>query len=371
MTGLNGLMIGALALISLSPAAFGHDQGTWIGTWGTSPVGLPTVTRMGPYMPPPLTIKGTIRYRLRVSLGGRQIRLRFSNEYGDRPLSLAAVTVGRAGDGLDALPGSLRQVRFGKKESVTIPARTPAVSDPLDFEVRPLSDLVVSVYVPEGVSFSAWTPPFDPIVVEGSDSTRAEHLSTSKSLPLRPMVSEVDVRTDRAHKVVVTLGDSITDGEIDATTAERGWPGALARRLQTKDIAVVNAGIGGNRLLQSIPMFGAAALDRFDRDVLAVPGLTYLIVLEGINDIGMSGPGGMFGNAPPVDPKALIAAYSEIIKRAHEHGVRVFGATIMPFAGAEYYSEKRSRFGRRSTNGFEQRRLSMRSSISIRLFAIR
>jgi hypothetical protein len=153
------------------------------------------------------------------------------------------------------------------------------MSDPLDLVVKPLNDLLVSVYIPEGVSFSVWTQPFDPIVVEGSDSTGVEHLSAS-SLPLRPMVSEFDVRTDRAQKVVVTLGDSITDGEIDVTTGERGWPGALARRLQAQDTAVVNAGISGNRLLQSMPMLGAAALDRFDRDVLSVPGLSHIIVLE-------------------------------------------------------------------------------------------
>ena len=216
------------------------------------------------------------------------------------------------------------------------------MSDPLDLAVKPLSDLLVSVYIPEVVSFSVWTQPFDPIVVEGSDSTGVEHLSAS-SLPLRPLVSEVDVHTDRAQKVVVTLGDSITDGEIDFTTGERGWPGALARRLQTQDTAVVNAGISGNRLLQSMPMFGAAALDRFDRDVLSVPGLSHIIVLEGINDIGMSGPGGMFGAAPLVDPQALIAAYSEIIKRAHERGVKVFGATIMPFEGAAYYSAEKEK----------------------------
>jgi lysophospholipase L1-like esterase len=248
-----------------------------------------------------------------------------------------------AGDGLDALPGSLKRVTFDGKGAVTLPARTSALTDPVDLSVKPLSDLVVSVYVPEGTVVSAWAPPFDPIVVEGSDATLVGHLSASRTLSIRPMVSEVDVLADRPHKVIVTLGDSITDGDIDVTTGERGWPGALARRLQLRDIAVVNAGIGGNRLLQSMPMFGAAALSRLDRDVLSVPGLSYIIVLEGINDIGMSGPGGMFGDTLVVDPKALIAADSEIIRRAHEHAVKVFGATIMPFEGAEYYSTEKEK----------------------------
>lgn len=332
------------ALASFWALAQANDQGSWIGTWATSPTGLPTVQKIGAYsLPPPATLKGTIRYRLRVSLGGSQIRLRFSNEYSDSPLLLAAATVGLAGDGLDALPGSLQRVTFNGKGSVTMPARAPALSDPVGLAVKPLSDLVVSVYVPDGVSVSVWTPPFDPIVVERSDATLVERLSGSKSLSIRPLVSEVDVLTDRPRKVVVTLGDSITDGDINVITGERGWPGALARRLQPQGIAVVNAGIGGNRLLQSMPMFGAAALDRLDRDVLSVPGLSHIIVLEGINDIGMSGPGGMFGDTPVVDPQALIAADCEIIRRAHERGVKIFGATIMPFEGAGYYSAEKEK----------------------------
>src|ERR1700683_3809825 len=118
---LNGCLAGVLASISISTAAVGHDQGTWIGTWGTSPTGLPTVAKLGAYtLPPPTTVKGTIRYRLRVSLGGSEVRLRFSNDYSDSPLSLAAATVGPAGDGLDALPGSLKRVAFSGKESINI-----------------------------------------------------------------------------------------------------------------------------------------------------------------------------------------------------------------------------------------------------------
>lgn len=345
MIKLSRWAVGALALISLSSAVVGRDRGLWVGTWGTSPAGLPTVLKVGAYTLPPLTrVRGTIRYRLRVSLGGSQIRLRFSNQYSDSSLLLKVVTVGLAGDGPDALPGSLKRIMFAGKEAVTLPARGSALSDPINLAVKPLGDLVVSVYVPDGVLLPVWTRPFDPVVVEGSDATFMQHVSASRSLPsltIRPMLSEVDVCTDSSRRVVVTLGDSTTEGVVNDATGERGWPGALARRLQPKGIAVVNAGIGGNRLLQSMPMFGAAALERLDRDVLSVPGLTYIIVLEGINDIGLSGPGGMFGDTPLVDPKALIAAYSQIIRRAHERGVKVIGATIMPFEGAVYFSPQR------------------------------
>src|SRR5262249_17481510 len=152
---------------------------------------------------------------------------RFSNEYGDSPLSLVAVTVGLASHGLDALPGSLKRVTFSGKEAITIPTGGLAQTDPIDISVKPLGDLVVSVYVPEGITLFTWTSPTDPIVVEGADATLRERLSASKSLSIRPLVSEVDVLVDRPRKVIVTLGDSITDGSVDPKTGERGWPGAL------------------------------------------------------------------------------------------------------------------------------------------------
>jgi lysophospholipase L1-like esterase len=330
--------------LSVAPA---RDQGSWIGTWGTSPTGLPTAEKMGSYPLPPLrTFKGTIRYRSRISLGGSHIRLRFSNEYGDRPLNLAAVTAGLAAaeslDSLDALPGSLKRVMFSGKQGVSVPAGTVALSDPLELPVKPQADLVVSIYVPEGVKLAAWTSTADPIVVEGADATLTDRL-TSRSLEVRPLLSEIDVLVEPPRKVLVTLGDSITDGFVDPDTGERGWAGALARRLQNQNVAVVNAGIGGNRLLQSLPMYGASALARLDRDVFSVPGVSHVVVLEGINDIGMSGPGGSFGDTPLVAAQDLVKAYLEIVARSHERGIKVYGATITPFGGAESYSADRER----------------------------
>ena len=120
-----------------------------------------------------------------------------------------------------------------------------------------------------------------------------------------------------------------------------GGPGVLSRRLRGAKVSVVNAGIAGNRLLQVMPMFGAPALSRFDRDVLSVPGVTHIVLLEGINDIGTSGAGGMFGDTSLVDPQDLIGAYQQIIARAREHGIKVIGATILPFEGAMYYSAEK------------------------------
>ncbi len=335
------------ALTCFSGLAAANDPPIWIGTWATSPTGLPTETKVGTYTyPSRVTFDGTIRYRLRISLGGSQIRLRFSNEYASGALALAGATVGIAADGMNAMPDSLKRVTFGGKRAINIPAGAPALTDPIDLPVKSGSDLVISAYVPHGISSVTCTPDYplaDQTTVAGSDVTREPKISPANCLgTLRPLVSEVDVVADRPHKVVVTLGDSITDGFVDPLTGDRGWPGILARGLRNQGVAVVNAGIGGNRLLESVPMAGDAALARLDRDVFSVPGLSHIILLEGINDIGLSGKGGLLGDAPVITPADLIAGYSQIVARAHERRIKIVCATVTPFAGVayqNYYSE--------------------------------
>ena len=292
----------------------------------------------------PTTLKGTLRYRLRISQGGTQVRLRFSNEYGDKPLTINGATVGLASSGLDAAPGSLKVVTFGDNKAIVLPPGAPAVSDAISLRVTALADLIVSVYI-DGLPVNFCPdnmPASDQAAIENSDTTRAEHLTNAKCTFLtRPVVSAVNVLSADPGKVVVTLGDSITNGMVNPKSGDRGWPGVLSRRLQNAKVSVVNAGIAGNRLLQSMPMFGAPALSRFDRDVLSVAGVTHIIVLEGINDIGTSGPGGMFGDMPLADPQEPIGAYSQIIARLHERNIKVIGATILPFEGAMYYTAEK------------------------------
>jgi hypothetical protein len=281
-------------LIGLAAPALARDFPVWVGTWQTSPAGLPPTAKLGAQtLPPRTTVKGTVRYRLRISQGGSQIRLRLSNEDGDRPVSVSAVTLGLAAEGLNAVPGSLRKVTFGGKTAITVPAGAPVLSDALAAKVEDFSDLVVSIDRSDGMTVfdcGSESPPTDQVVVEDTDATLSEHLAAGKCLfTLRPLVCEIDALVSGPHKVVVALGDSITDGAVDDQTGERGWPGVLSRRLHDARISVVNAGIGGNRLLASLPGFGTAALARLDRDVFSVPGLSHLVVLEGINDIRMSG----------------------------------------------------------------------------------
>jgi lysophospholipase L1-like esterase len=334
-----------LILICLSGSALAKDDGVWIGTWAMNPTGLPNVAKLGSFtLPEPTTVNGTVRYRLRISQGGTQIRLRFSNEYSDKPLTINAATVGLAATGLDAAQGSLRAITFGDRTAITIPTGAPVLSDAIPLSVTALADLVVSVFV-DGLPVNfcpAGMPMTDQAAVQNSDTTRNEHPAEMKCTFLsRPVVSAVNVLSAARHNVVVTLGDSITDGMVNPKTGDRGWPGVLSRRLQSAQVSVVNAGISGNRLLQAMPMFGAAALSRFDRDVLSVPGVTHIVLLEGINDIGTSGPGGMFGDTPLVDAQDLIGAYLQIIARAHQEGTKVIGATILPFEGAMYYSAEK------------------------------
>lgn len=334
-----------LMLLGLSTSVLAADSSPWTGTWASSPTGLPTVTKLGTFtLPVPTSLEGTVRYRLRISRGGEQVRLRFSNEYGDKPLAINAATVGLAASGLDAAKGSLATVTFGGKTAITIPPGAPAVSDAIPIAVGDLADLIVSAHVDRvPVNFCPGNIPVsDQAAIAGSDATGAEHVANARCTFLtRPVVSAVNVLSRGRHNVVVTLGDSITDGTVNPETGDRGWPGVLSRRLQGTGTSVVNAGISGNRLLDSIPMFGAPALSRLDRDVLSVPGVTHVVLLEGINDIGTSGPGGMFGDSPLVAPHELISAYLQIIARAHEQGIKVIGATILPFEGAMYYSAEK------------------------------
>lgn len=336
---------GSLALCMSSAA---RDRGTWIGTWASSPTAVPTAANSGTDTPDDSVIaRGTIRYRLRISQGGSRIRLRFTNEFGTSPLVLTAATVGMAADGLNAVPGSMREITFAGSPSIAIPAGAPALSDAVNLPVKTLADVLVSVYVGEGMTLftcNAAHATADQGLVQGSDSTHSDRSPAYACLvTIRPIVSEIDVLSEHRRPVVVALGDSITDGRLIAETGDRGWPGVLSRRLQATGISVVNAGIGGNRLLESMSTYGASALSRLDRDVLTVPGVSHILLLEGTNDIGMSGPGGIFGDTPLADPRAVVGAYSQIVARAHERGIKVIGATLPPFGGSLYYTADRER----------------------------
>ncbi|WP_448097619.1 SGNH/GDSL hydrolase family protein [Luteibacter yeojuensis] len=281
----------------------------------------------------PQTASGTQRVRLAVSAQGPQIRLRVSNEEGTEPLLLTAASVGLAGEGYVSKPGTLKSVTFGGRRSVTVPAGAPVLSDPIALPVAPGTELIVSTYATG--SFKLDPLGGGAVVVAAGDQTTKSELAGGTPMVGRPAVTGVAVLSPSSRRVIATLGDSITDGNRPAPTETRSWPEALASRLAARrgggDYAVVNAGIGGNRVLGA--GWGPSALARLDRDVLRIDGLSHLIILEGTNDIGMSGRT-VFGNHPVVTPEDLITGYRQIIARAHARDVQVIMGTIMPFGSS-------------------------------------
>lgn len=291
----------------------------------------------------PQTASGTQRVRIAVSARGPQIRIRVSNEEGTEPLVLEAASVGLAGDGYVSKPDTLKALTFGGRHGVTVPAGAPVLSDPIALPVAPGTELIVSTY-------AAGSFKLDPlgngtVVVAAGDQTLKSELTAGTPMQGRPAVTGVEVLSPDSQRVIATLGDSITDGNRFTVGELRSWPEELANRLAARQsggqYAVVNAGIGGNRILGS--GWGPSALARLDRDVLRIDGLSHLIVLEGTNDIGMSGRT-VFGNHPIVTSEDLIAGYQQIIARAHARGVKVIFGTITPFGAAlTHYSPDNER----------------------------
>jgi lysophospholipase L1-like esterase len=280
---------------------------------------------------------------LQLSLGGSALRVRFSNEFGNGPLTIAAARVARAA-GLGAISGSDLELTFEGRRSVTIPPGRAVFSDALTYEVAAFTPVMVTVAfdsVPSDVTGhpGSRTTSF---LAEGNQPS-APDLSTAARVERWYVLSGVEVRPSaslsRAPAVIVTLGNSITDGRGSGTDRNNRWPDNLARRLQanavTNHIAVLNAGIGGNCVIRGC--LGPPALERLERDVLSQRGARWLIVLEGVNDIG----GARSAEAAATVQRELIAAYRDIIARARARGLTVYGATILPFAGSSYDSPER------------------------------
>lgn len=280
----------------------------------------------------PQPVKGTVRYRVTVQAQGQQLRVRLSNEEGAAPLQIGGASVGLAGDGFAVRSGTLRPLTFSGAAGTQIPAGAPLLSDAVDLAVKPGTELVVSIdltspMMNEGRGGAGFA------VASGGQAMRPV-LDGAAMMTGRPLVSGVSVSSDKAPRVVVAFGDSITDGNRVQTGALHGWPEVLAKRLAARKggqrYTVVNAGIAGNRVLST--GWGAAALARFDRDVLRIDGLSHVIMLEGINDINFSGKS-PFGDNPELAAADLIAGYRQIIARAHARGVKVYLATLTPNPG--------------------------------------
>jgi lysophospholipase L1-like esterase len=346
---MNPFIRGCVLVFALTSAASAAPQ--WVQTWGAAP--LPPTPALGPFPATPGFNNQTVRQTVRVSAGGRRIRIRLSNEYGTKPLLIGAVRValadekgGPMGTARNIQPGGTHQVLFSGKTSVTIPAAAPFVSDPVDLPVEALGSLSISLYLPEdtGQCTCHQTGMQNAYVSDTGDFTD-KAFEPQQTLQVRAFISGVEVESARPARAVVVLGDSISDGIGSTVDANHRWPDLLANRLE--GWAVVNMGISGNRVLGDGA--GQSALARFDRDVLSTPGAKDVIVFEGVNDLGISygSPQGPMAErfkamapAQKVTSDELIAGYRQLIARAHAKGLRVIGATITPYGGAMYYSQE-------------------------------
>ena len=301
----------------------------WVGTWGTSP----QLTEPKNLPPPPGLASNTLRQVVQVSIGGKKMRVRFSNVFGDGPVTIAAAHVALAAGGSAIKPVSDRALAFQSKPSAVIPAGESVLSDPFDFDLAPLSRLAVTIHF-DGLPANVTGHPGSrsSSYLQAGDAVSAADLPAAARTEHWYILNGVDVEADNSSAAIVVLGDSITDGRGSGTDKNDRWPDNLARRLQadrsTAGLTVLNEGIGGNCVLHG--GLGPTALARFDRDVLAQNGARWLIVLEGVNDIG-----GSRGTNSPV-AQDLIAAFEKIIDQARAHHIRVYGATILPFGGSFY-----------------------------------
>ncbi len=323
-----------LALISWPVFA---QQTSWIGTWGASP--SPQLNSSAQMLSSHLLFEDqTIREVVHTSAAGSPVRVRLSNAYGQQAVMIGAVHIALRDRGSSIIGSSDHPVTFGGQSSLTIPSDAALLSDPVDFQVPPESDVVVSLYLPKAVSaggihYSAQQTAF----IGAGDQTGATAFRASSTVTSWVFLTDLEVAAGSGAGTIVAFGDSITDGALSTVDANRRWPNVLAARLAQTQLGVLDEGIGGNRILHDPATdirFGMNALARFDRDVLAHPGVRFLILLEGINDIGHAGQ-----SAPPseiVSAQEIIAGLKQLIDRAHEHGIRVFGATLTPFAGTVY-----------------------------------
>ncbi len=314
--------------------------GPWVGTWGTSP--QLTETRNLP--PAPGLTSNTLRQIVQVSIGGNKLRAKFSNAFGTNPVTMSSIHLALSTGGSTIKTGSDRALTFQGKPSVTIPAGEIVVSDPFDFDLAPLSDVAVTIdFGDTSAAVTGHPGSRSTSYLQPGDSVSEVDLPTAAQTQHWYILTGLDVEANHPSAAIVTLGDSITDGRGSGTDKNDRWPDDLARRLQsdknTADIAVLNEGIGGNCVLRG--GLGPTAVSRCDRDVLSPSGVRWLIVLEGVNDIGGSHDASVATN--------LIVAYGQIIDQAHARRLRVYGATILPF-GRSFYDSPAHEAARETVN---------------------
>ena len=344
----------SLALSTLSVQAANAEPApapvsTWLASWTASPQAVWSPDFLFPSNVPAVLHEHTVRQVARLSVGGPRVRIVLSNAYGKVPLRIGAASVALTANGSAIEVGSLRTLTFSGQPAATMAPGAPLVSDPVDLAVPDLARLTVSVHLPQASPVAtfhwdgretAWIAPQDQ-----TRSLRIDDAPGVQTTTARLLLSAIEVEAPPGAQAVAILGDSITDGASASLGIDARWPDFLARRLAPHGVAVINAGISGGRLLSD--GMGENALARFERDVLAQPGVRTVVVLLGINDI--SWPGTAFApRAQRPTLEELSSGYAQLVAQARSRGVRVIGATVTPFAGAlpgtplsDYYQKEK------------------------------
>ena len=281
----------------------------------------------------------SLRMVLHTSAGGSQVRLRIANTHGNQMLKVAAANIALYDKDGSIVVKSARPVTFSQHPSIVIPRGATAISDAIEFEVPAMTNLAVSLYIAEASpSITRHMNANQRSWVAGGNQIASAAFVEAKVINSWDFVSSLEVLANDKPKVIAAVGDSITDGFLSTVDGNNRWPNYLSRRLAKESkqtFSVVNAGISGNRVLrEGLPRFGENLLARLERDVFSIPGLSHIVLLEGINDIGM----GARNPADKVSAEELIAGYRLVIAHAHARGVKIIGATLLPFQGAGYFS---------------------------------
>ena len=365
----------ALLFAALSVSAQQSAATHWIGIWSTAdtwrapavgvppgapplvpsptpaavsaPVATPVATQpaAGRGAPPaPVQFNGqTLRQVVHTTFGGDRMRVVLSNAFGTAPITVGAAGIALRDKESAIVGGSAKPLLFAGQATTTIPAGATMISDAVSVSAPPMSDLAIDVFLPSDTA--SWPSPLT--IHNGANETNyvsaaGNHVgeaafTNSTTVPSWFLLARVEATAPANAAAIVTLGDSITDGTRSTSGTNSRWPDVLARRLQanpaTRHLSVLNAGIAGNRVLgEANATAGINVLARFDRDVLAQTGVRYVVVLEGINDIGLA------RQSPTPSAAELIAGHQQMIERAHIRGLTIIGATLTPFEGAAYYT---------------------------------
>jgi lysophospholipase L1-like esterase len=327
----NLLALAAAGCVASAPTTSPAAE-PWVATWATAP----QLTEPRNMPPSPGLAGNTLRQALRVSIGGSHLRVRWSNEYGQSPMVIQAARLARYRGGGAIDPATERPLTFNGQPGVTIPAGQVAVSDSLAFPLEPMADVALTVWFGDapgdltghpGSRTTSYIQPGNTV----STPSMADGVGTDHWYAL----TGIDVIAPGAAAVAI-LGNSITDGRGSTTNGNDRWPDMLSRRLRaapaTRQVAVLNLGTGGNCVIRAC--LGPAGFARYRRDILDQAGVRWVIVLEGVNDIG----GARGGAASDSVATRLIADYQQMIGQAHDRGLRIYGATITPFGGSFYAS---------------------------------